>query len=227
MKDMISYANGLITKCGDTEHEQLTIGYVYVTPNPPIKGHQFTVGFQAFLSQNIAPGAKIDLTLKYGSVQLYKAALDFCETIMLVNRACPLQDGVVTFEESFVIPLEVHSMTKTTMNETKELATNVQTEITTNNDMLNVLKAKNEEMQNTFNQIDQLENIVNRVKDTYNSVANNLDQMERAISASTSNISFGLGKKSSNATVQPYFPPPGHVNIYNTDELFESISSSK
>ena len=59
------------------------------------------------------------------------------------------------------------------MNETKELATNVkiknkiknstltliqvQTEITTNNDMLNVLKAKNEEMQNTFNQIDQLE----------------------------------------------------------------------
>ncbi|KAG0781538.1 hypothetical protein G6F16_011694 [Rhizopus arrhizus] len=123
--------------------------------------------------------------------------------------------------------LSVDSMTKTTMNETKELATNVQTEITTNNDMLNVLKAKNEEMQNTFNQIDQLENIVNRVKDTYNSVANNLDQMERAISASTSNISFGLGKKSSNATVQPYFPPPGHVNIYNTDELFESISSSK
>ncbi|KAG0734198.1 hypothetical protein G6F57_005414 [Rhizopus arrhizus] len=84
-----------------------SIGYVYVTPNPPIKGHQFTVGFQAFLSQNIAPGAKIDLTLKYGSVQLYKAALDFCETIMLVNRACPLQHGVVTFEESFVIPLEV------------------------------------------------------------------------------------------------------------------------
>lgn len=136
--------------------------------------------------------------------------------------------------------LSVESETKTAMStfqtqadnsmkrvkETTDLANRVQTEITTNREMLSVLKSKNEEMQNTFEQIDQLETIVNRVKETYNSVANNLDQMERAISASMSNTSFGLGKKS-DTTIQPYFPPPGHVDIYDTNELFEPLSRSK
>ncbi|CEI93123.1 hypothetical protein RMCBS344292_07366 [Rhizopus microsporus] len=110
------------------------------------------------------------------------------------------------------------------MKETEELTSKVQKETESIHDMLSILKNKNEEMLTAFKQIDQLEIIVNRVKDTYNAVAKNMDQIERAISASTS--TFGLGKKRS-TTVQPYFPPPDHVDIYNTDELFNSLSSSK
>jgi hypothetical protein len=59
--------------------------------------------------------------------------------------------------------------------------------------MLSSLKEKNDELQSTFDKIDQLELLVNKVKDTYNAVAENLDQMERAVSASTQS-SFRLVK---------------------------------
>lgn len=59
--------------------------------------------------------------------------------------------------------------------------------------MLTSLKEKNDELQSTFDKIDQLEMLVNKVKDTYNAVAENLDQMERAVSSSTQ-TSFRLVK---------------------------------
>jgi chromosome segregation ATPase len=51
--------------------------------------------------------------------------------------------------------------------------------------MLNSLKEKQDELESTFNKIDQLEILVNKVKDTYNAVAENLDSVERTVSAST------------------------------------------
>ncbi|ORE18443.1 hypothetical protein BCV71DRAFT_234937 [Rhizopus microsporus] len=100
--------------------------------------------------------------------------------------------------------LSVDSVTKSAMDsftfqindslkrvkETEELTSKVQKETESIHDMLSILKNKNEEMLTAFKQIDQLEIIVNRVKDTYNAVAKNMDQIERAISASTS--TFGL-----------------------------------
>ncbi|KAI9276113.1 hypothetical protein BY458DRAFT_506422 [Sporodiniella umbellata] len=118
--------------------------------------------------------------------------------------------------------LQIDNSTKR-VKEAVELNNKLQTELTANRESIHILKAKNEEMQNLFLQIDQLEAAVNQVKDTYNSVANNLDRMEKTVLTSMSNTTFGLGKKADRA-IQPYFPPPGNMDIYSTDALFESIS---
>ncbi|GAA5806489.1 hypothetical protein HPULCUR_012023 [Helicostylum pulchrum] len=89
----------------------------------------------------------------------------------------------------------------------------IQTETELINEMLSSLKEKHQELESTFKNIDQLEILVNKVKDTYNAVAENVDYIEKAVSASTRQ-----GKRS-DIPVQPYFPPPRPVEIYNSKEL--------
>ncbi|KAG2236759.1 hypothetical protein INT48_006943 [Thamnidium elegans] len=96
------------------------------------------------------------------------------------------------------------------VNETSELTTKIQTETELINQMLSSLKEKHQELESTFKNIDQLEILVNKVKDTYNAVAENVDYIEKAVSASTRQ-----GKRS-DIPVQPYFPPPRPVEIYNS-----------
>ncbi|KAL7319335.1 hypothetical protein PS15m_002484 [Mucor circinelloides] len=110
------------------------------------------------------------------------------------------------------------------VQDTTDLANKVQSETNNINELLQSLKSKDQELQTAFHKIDQLELLINRVKDTYNAVAENLDQVEKAVNASTP---FRLGNRyKSDVPVQPYFPPPNHVDIYDTNELFTSLSLS-
>lgn len=100
------------------------------------------------------------------------------------------------------------------VEECKELTAKVQTESESISDMMASLRNNYKDLQSTFDKIDQLEIIVNKVKDTYNAVAENLDGMERAVNASTS--------KRSDIPVQPYFPPPKPIEIFDTQELMST-----
>ncbi|OAD03376.1 hypothetical protein MUCCIDRAFT_110233 [Mucor lusitanicus CBS 277.49] len=71
------------------------------------------------------------------------------------------------------------------VQETTDLANKVQSETNNINELLQSLKSKDQELQTAFDKIDQLELLINRVKDTYNAVAENLDQVEKAVNAST------------------------------------------
>ncbi|KAK4516040.1 uncharacterized protein ATC70_011001 [Mucor velutinosus] len=71
------------------------------------------------------------------------------------------------------------------VQDTTDLANKVQSETNNINELLQSLKSKDEELQTAFGKIDQLELLINRVKDTYNAVAENLDQVEKTVNAST------------------------------------------
>ncbi|KAI9356352.1 hypothetical protein BD770DRAFT_390054 [Pilaira anomala] len=106
------------------------------------------------------------------------------------------------------------------VEQSSELTTKIQTETQVIQDMLNSITQQYEALESTFDSIDQLEILVNKVKDTYNAVAENVDQIEKAVSASTRQ-----GKRT-DIPVQPYFPPPRPVEIYHTKELFDSLEIS-
>ncbi|KAI8087643.1 uncharacterized protein B0P05DRAFT_569591 [Gilbertella persicaria] len=84
------------------------------------------------------------------------------------------------------------------------------------NTVLQALKERDQALKATFDKIDQLESIIDRVKETYHQVANNVDKIEKAVSASTP---FRLSQK--NTPVQPYFPPPNPVDMFDTHTLFK------
>ncbi|KAI8889286.1 hypothetical protein K501DRAFT_329357 [Backusella circina FSU 941] len=112
------------------------------------------------------------------------------------------------------------------ITETTQLTEKVQQETDTIQSMLQSLREKTEELESAFEKIDQLEIIINKVKDTYNAVAENVNDMERAVSASipsTLSLPFLTGKRA-DSPYQPYFPPPKQVEIYNTTELLSSLA---
>ncbi|KAG2221777.1 hypothetical protein INT45_003417 [Circinella minor] len=92
-------------------------------------------------------------------------------------------------------------------------------------DMMQTLLENDARLKSTFAEIDEIELIVHHVKNTYNKVAESVDDMEKAINASISSGFPFLQKR--NETFQPYFPPPLPVDIYHTENLFSSSSTSK
>ncbi|CEP15077.1 hypothetical protein [Parasitella parasitica] len=72
------------------------------------------------------------------------------------------------------------------VDDTTDLINKVQSETANMNELLRSLKSKDEELQATFSKIDQLQLLITKVKDTYNAVAENVDQVEKAVNASTS-----------------------------------------
>ncbi|CAO3622509.1 unnamed protein product [Mucor hiemalis] len=119
----------------------------------------------------------------------------------------------VTLPTTTTIYNETQSCIKS-VEETTALTTKVQSESEAITDTLTSLKNNYKDLQSTFDKIDQLELLVNKVKDTYNAVAENLDGIEKAVNASTS--------KRSDIPIQPYFPPPKPVEIFDTQELMST-----
>ncbi|KAG2205999.1 hypothetical protein INT47_005317 [Mucor saturninus] len=71
------------------------------------------------------------------------------------------------------------------IEDTAQLTNKIQSETELIQEMLTCLNQKQGELQATFDKIDQLEALVNKVKDTYNAMGENVDMMEKAVSAST------------------------------------------
>ncbi|KAI8147748.1 hypothetical protein BJV82DRAFT_664111 [Fennellomyces sp. T-0311] len=106
------------------------------------------------------------------------------------------------------------------VKDTGEAVVKTQAERSHVQDMMQTLLDNDARLQSTFAEIDQIEHIVQRVKETYNKVAESVDDMEKSINASVSSGFPFLPRR--NEAVQPYFPPPLPVDIYRTEDLFSS-----
>ncbi|KAI9251391.1 hypothetical protein BDA99DRAFT_521733 [Phascolomyces articulosus] len=109
------------------------------------------------------------------------------------------------------------------IQETSDVTVKVHNEQTVVQERMQTLLENDARLKTTFAEIDEIERIVNHVKETYNKVAESVDDMEKAINASISSGFPFLQKR--NETVQPYFPPPLPVNIYHTKDLFSTSTT--
>ncbi|KAG0189456.1 hypothetical protein DFQ28_003384 [Apophysomyces sp. BC1034] len=108
------------------------------------------------------------------------------------------------------------------MEDSAAKAVEIHAETEATQTILQSLRDKEEELRQTFSKIDKLEAIVQTVNDTYIKVAQSVEGMEKAVHSSRSQKSFiRLPTRSSTPDiVQPYFPPPQSVEIYQTKKLF-------
>ncbi len=71
---------------------------------PLYSGQALLITLSGDIKQNIAKGAYVKLTVKYGLIQLISTTADFCEQAANVNLSCPLQSGKITITKSVDMP---------------------------------------------------------------------------------------------------------------------------
>ncbi|KAF8981014.1 Phosphatidylglycerol/phosphatidylinositol transfer protein [Entomortierella lignicola] len=98
--------NATIVECGPPT-DLLKIKYVYLNPNPPVKGKVLTIDAKGFLSDRIIEGATIDIIVKMGVVKLLTKTFDFCEESVKVDKPCPLEAGDHYLNHSVELPKEI------------------------------------------------------------------------------------------------------------------------
>ncbi|KAI9272168.1 ML domain-containing protein [Helicostylum pulchrum] len=96
----------LITNCGDA-NDILTIEYVSLTPDPPVKGEELAIDFKGYLSETVPNGTTVEIIVKYGVVRLLQKKFDFCDKIQEVDEKCPLPEGDLTFSKVVALPKEI------------------------------------------------------------------------------------------------------------------------
>ncbi|KAG2183359.1 hypothetical protein INT43_006364 [Umbelopsis isabellina] len=97
------------------------------------------------------------------------------------------------------------------------------------NAILDNIRQQSSGLQDTFDQIDDLEKFINHVANTFNQVSDSVSSMERSVMTS-SGLSMGpipmsfkfLSGPPTNVDAQTYFPPPGEVDIADTSKFFSS-----
>ncbi|CAO3686613.1 unnamed protein product [Umbelopsis ramanniana] len=96
----------LITNCGD-EQDILSIDYINLTPDPPVKGQPLDIEFKGWLKEQVENGSYIDLTVKFGVVKLLSKRLDLCDQAKEIDTQCPIPAGEFTFTKSVDLPNEI------------------------------------------------------------------------------------------------------------------------
>ncbi|CAM0143093.1 unnamed protein product [Umbelopsis sp. WA50703] len=97
------------------------------------------------------------------------------------------------------------------------------------NAILDNIRQQSSGLQDTFNQIDNLEKVVDHVAKTFSQVSDCVSSMERSVMTS-SGLSMGpipmsfkfLSGPPTNVDAQTYFPPPKEVDIADTSKFFSS-----
>ncbi|KAI8339721.1 ML domain-containing protein [Chlamydoabsidia padenii] len=92
-----------IIQCGD-EDDILTIDYIRLNPDPPVKGKNLHIDFKGSLKETVEDGAYINIVVKYGLVQLLKKSFDLCEEIQKIDKACPLKKGPIEISRDVELP---------------------------------------------------------------------------------------------------------------------------
>lgn len=59
------------------------------------------------VSETIEQGAYVALQVKYGLIRLISTKADLCEQVKNVDRECPIEAGILTFEKSVELPKEI------------------------------------------------------------------------------------------------------------------------
>ncbi|KAI8889613.1 hypothetical protein K501DRAFT_208102 [Backusella circina FSU 941] len=104
--DFSTDSTNLITPCGDA-NDLLTIDYVNLTPDPPVKGQNLTIDFKGQLSETVPEGTTVDIIVKYGVVRLLTKKFDFCDQIKHVDETCPIPEGELSFTKDVSLPKEI------------------------------------------------------------------------------------------------------------------------
>ncbi|ORX46419.1 hypothetical protein BCR36DRAFT_103433 [Piromyces finnis] len=75
----------------------LIIDEILVHPDPPKRGSNVKIELYGFLLRDIEVGSRIKISIKYGSLLIYRDELDLCELV-----SCPLKPGELyaTYEAS-------------------------------------------------------------------------------------------------------------------------------
>ncbi|KAI9487665.1 MAG: ML domain-containing protein [Benjaminiella poitrasii] len=96
----------LIKNCGDAK-DLLTIDYVSLTPDPPVKGKELEIDFKGYLSETVPNGTYVEIVVKYGVVRLFQKKFDFCDKIQEIDEKCPIPKGDLTFTKVVSLPKEI------------------------------------------------------------------------------------------------------------------------
>jgi ML domain len=73
----------------------------------PTSGTSLNITASGTFSQDIEPGAKVALTVKYGLITLIHQTADLCDQIANVDLKCPLKKGKMSMTHEVKIPKEV------------------------------------------------------------------------------------------------------------------------
>ncbi|KAL7326244.1 hypothetical protein PS15p_208609 [Mucor circinelloides] len=101
LQDPIKFIN-----CGYPQ-DILTIDYIALSPNPPVKGEDLQIDFKGYLSEAVLDGTSMDVNVKLGYAQLIKRAYDFCDLIQKVDEKCPIPQGDLTFSKVIALPKKI------------------------------------------------------------------------------------------------------------------------
>jgi len=66
----------------------LIIDEIHAIPDPPKRGGNVKIELYGFLLRDIEVGSRIKVTIKYGSLLIYRDELDLCELV-----SCPMKRG--------------------------------------------------------------------------------------------------------------------------------------
>ncbi|KAG1190194.1 hypothetical protein G6F36_003308 [Rhizopus arrhizus] len=83
----------LITKC-DKQPDLLTIEYIRLNPEVPVKGKNLEIEFKGYLSEQVPEGTQVEIVVKLGLVQLLKRKFDFCDKIQEIDEKCPIPEVI-------------------------------------------------------------------------------------------------------------------------------------
>ncbi|KAG2217556.1 hypothetical protein INT45_006723, partial [Circinella minor] len=99
----------LIKHCGD-DNDLLTIKEIKLNPDPPRAGEKLTVDFKGTLKEDVSDGTTIEVTVKYGVVQLIKKKFDFCDEASKIDEECPIKKGELNITKDVDLPKEIRKL---------------------------------------------------------------------------------------------------------------------
>ncbi|EIE81459.1 hypothetical protein RO3G_06164 [Rhizopus delemar RA 99-880] len=102
----MSDSTTLITKC-DRQPDLLTIEYIRLNPEIPVRGKNLEIDFKGYLSEQVPEGTQVEIVVKLGLVQLLRKRFDFCDKIQEIDEKCPIPEGEVTFHKEVELPNQI------------------------------------------------------------------------------------------------------------------------
>ncbi|OAQ96684.1 hypothetical protein LLEC1_02206 [Akanthomyces lecanii] len=88
----------------DRESDLVNVQKIDIAQNPPKAGKPLQITLAAEVRKEIAAGAYVKVTVKYGLIQLLSTTADFCEQLGNVDMKCPLEAGQLTVTKSVDLP---------------------------------------------------------------------------------------------------------------------------
>lgn len=70
-------------------------------------GETLSITASGILSKDIADGAKVQVSVKYGLITIINQTADLCETVKNVDLECPLEKGELKITKDVELPKQI------------------------------------------------------------------------------------------------------------------------